>query len=233
MYIKFCRTYENGDGNTKWPDQSKKLQGTDLCRRIQVYRGLSMILSILALILLAAVIILSVKLQTRAVCLEKETVIQDLKALPPQTCSAAKCRAMYPEKQTKVRACTACDPDWLQFEGSCFYLSREYRTWSDSREECRQKAGDLAVADNEGVQEFLTTKGNLMYWIGLSWDRTKGWVWVNNATVGKSYWSHSVQLGDCGFLTGRDDYRSSWSQSPCTYNAAYICQKEAKEVALV
>ncbi|XP_036394177.1 C-type lectin domain family 4 member E [Megalops cyprinoides] len=232
MYIKFCRTYDNGDDNTKWPDQSKKLQGTDLCRRVQVYRGLSVILSILALILAAAVIFLSVKLQTRAVCLEKETATQDVKVLPPQTCSAEKCRAMYPQEQTQVRACFACDPGWQQFEDSCFYLSREHRTWIGSREVCRQRAGDLAVIDNGRVQEFLTKKGNLMYWIGLSWDGTRGWVWVNNATVGESYWSNSREVGDCGFLTGREDHRSSWSQSPCTYNAAYICQKDAKQVAV-
>ncbi|KAJ8392872.1 hypothetical protein AAFF_G00070760 [Aldrovandia affinis] len=220
MYIKFCRI---GEADTKLPDESRKLQ--DLQRRAHVYRGVSVILSVLSLLLAAAVIILCVKLQTRAVCLEKD--IQGERVPIPRSCRPQECRQFCPREKTKVHPCSKCDSGWQQFEGSCFYLSRDHCTWAKCKEECRKKAGDLAIIDNKRLQEFLTKKGNLAYWIGLSRTESEEFVWVNNATVGENYWASSQREGNCGYLIGGDPPDRSWSSSPCSHQTAYICQKDA------
>ncbi|KAG9344924.1 hypothetical protein JZ751_009464 [Albula glossodonta] len=132
-----------------------------------------------------------------------------------------------PLQNVKVRTYMRCDPGWKQFERSCFYFARGWKTWAEGREECKKKGGDLAIIDNKNLQEFLTKNGNLAYWIGLTQADSGEYVWINNVAVGQSYWSQSKREGKCGFLIGKDPPNRSWSTAECSHNTAYICQKEA------
>ncbi|KAI1885818.1 hypothetical protein AGOR_G00207700 [Albula goreensis] len=197
----------------------------DFQRRAEVYRGVAVILSILSLILAAAVIALCVKLQTQPVCLETYTQGE---LIPTQrSCSKQECSQICPRETFKVRTYMRCDPGWKQFGSSCFYFARGWKTWAEGREECKKKGGDLAIVDNKNLQEFLTKNGNLAYWIGLTQADSGEYVWINNVAVGQSYWSQSKREGKCGFLIGKDPPNHSWGTAECSHNTAYICQKEA------
>uniref|UniRef100_A0A8C4DII9 C-type lectin domain-containing protein n=1 Tax=Dicentrarchus labrax TaxID=13489 RepID=A0A8C4DII9_DICLA len=39
--------------------------------------------------------------------------------------------------------CPKCDCGWEQDGRQCYYFSTDYLTWNESRDECRQKGGDL------------------------------------------------------------------------------------------
>ncbi|XP_035262718.1 hepatic lectin [Anguilla anguilla] len=197
----------------------------DLQRRARLYLGLCVILSVLSLILLIAVCILGASRQT--VCHDEEVFPVDAATAPKldrTPCTIQECRQVCSGRRTPARSCRKCDAGWVEFEGSCFYFSRNLRTWNKSREECKNVAGDLAVIDNQRVQEFLVKKGNMAYWIGVIQAKTGQSVWVST-TPGESYWAQSQIEGNCGYLIGGDNPTASWHVSPCSRQTAYICQK--------
>uniref|UniRef100_A0A671Q1U8 C-type lectin domain-containing protein n=1 Tax=Sinocyclocheilus anshuiensis TaxID=1608454 RepID=A0A671Q1U8_9TELE len=79
------------------------------------------------------------------------------------------------------RLCIDCGKGWLRFENTCYFLSQNRFSWQQSREECQRMGGDLAVITNERM--YLSRKGSLHYWIGLSHLGTNEWTWINNTAL--------------------------------------------------
>ncbi|KAJ8289911.1 hypothetical protein GJAV_G00006670 [Gymnothorax javanicus] len=199
----------------------------DLQRRARRYLLLCMFLSVLSLLLLIGVCILLAARQSPSGC-HDERVMEGKKdndlQLSPPTCSLKECQHICPRKDHQARPCRKCDAGWLEYKGSCFYLSREMFSWDEGREKCKKMAGDLAIIDDQIQQEFLIMNGNLAYWIGMVKTKTGETVWVN-ATVGESYWTAGQKEGKCGFLVGRGSPPHRVHESPCSHQAAFICQK--------
>nr|AKC34143.1 CD209L protein [Plecoglossus altivelis] len=221
-----------------WPSTKDKTD-SQIHRKLRLYRALCLLLFFISLILLFVVIVLYVKVPKEAVvCPEGESegtggglVIADETRQTPPMCSLQKCKALHPQFGTSSSSCKPCAEGWLLFEDSCFFLSRERKSWEDSRKDCRDRAGDLAVITNDGVQNFLTKEGNLLYWIGLRL-KAEQWMWVNNAALIKGYWGGASE-GDCGLLHGNKATNKSWSSSPCFYSSAYICQGPRRRLPLL
>ncbi|XP_048881133.1 C-type lectin domain family 2 member D isoform X2 [Brienomyrus brachyistius] len=192
-------------------------------RGIRIYRTMSIILFVLTVILAAAVIALCASSQIRSTCLNEENQEKD----PSDVCSVQLCNELYPAlvPQKKDTGCHRCGQGWLQFENWCFLLSDVRETWSRSREQCRKWGADLAVIDNQQVQAFLTEKGSLVYWIGLSRSTGGEWTWINQTVLADSYWAPGADGENCGCLMGKQSPGSNWGSAPCMYYTAYICQK--------
>ncbi|XP_078143232.1 C-type lectin domain family 2 member E isoform X2 [Centroberyx gerrardi] len=237
MYIKFCRSY---DADAKPSDEAKKklspesklsvelegLEDKQTQGNVRVYRALCVLLGLICLVLLLVIIILGVKLQTGpAVCPEVETPIAEEKqrSVPPQTCSFEKCQTYIPKTQPQRGGCQRCADGWLAFDNSCFYLSRHRLNWEESKRNCTARGGYLAVITNQKVQNFLSNRGNVKYWIGLRHEGSQ-WTWVNNSPLGESYWAEGGSTGDCGILSGGDPPEKSWTRGPCHSYTYYICQ---------
>ncbi|XP_048881134.1 brevican core protein isoform X3 [Brienomyrus brachyistius] len=161
--------------------------------------------------------------QIRSTCLNEENQEKD----PSDVCSVQLCNELYPAlvPQKKDTGCHRCGQGWLQFENWCFLLSDVRETWSRSREQCRKWGADLAVIDNQQVQAFLTEKGSLVYWIGLSRSTGGEWTWINQTVLADSYWAPGADGENCGCLMGKQSPGSNWGSAPCMYYTAYICQK--------
>lgn len=241
MYFKFCRYYKadekapgkaetnlTGERNDLSVELKEKPDSQIL--NVRVYRIVCFILSIICLALLLGIIILYVKYPTVSlVCPEQEKYVpgQAVGKESPLVCSLQQCKAKYPQFKIKEPKCQVCDEGWQGFENVCYYLSQERLNWEDSQKYCQATGGDLAVITNDRVQDFLTQKGNLLYWIGLRYTAQQ-WTWVTSAVLGKSYWSRDVQGGECGLLVGQYPANHSWTASPCSYVSAYICQTKPK-----
>ncbi|CAL8247348.1 unnamed protein product [Lota lota] len=112
-----------------------------------------------------------------------------------------------------------CPDNWLFFANDCFYLSKERKTWSKSREFCKNNAGDLVVPTPE-IKDFLMKQASIEYWIGLQYDTS--WKWVNNTTPSSKPTGESKH-GHCAML-GKNPPRS-WESAKCVFNLHFICHK--------
>ncbi|XP_023850478.1 C-type lectin domain family 4 member A-like [Salvelinus sp. IW2-2015] len=45
---------------------------------------------------------------------------------------------------------------WRKFNSSLYYISNEYKTWEDSRQDCLKRGADLAVINSEEEQVFIS-----------------------------------------------------------------------------
>uniref|UniRef100_A0A8C4GI66 C-type lectin domain-containing protein n=1 Tax=Dicentrarchus labrax TaxID=13489 RepID=A0A8C4GI66_DICLA len=121
---------------------------------------------------------------------------------------------------------------------SCYYFSTNYLTWSESRDECRQKGGDLVQIDSREEQVKHTDK----FWIGLTDSEKEGtWLWVDRSPLNKrlTFWSgkepdnramYNPDGEDCvrmGKKAGAPDLKC-WFDQSCKYTYRSICEKPAE-----
>uniref|UniRef100_A0A8C2BRD1 C-type lectin domain-containing protein n=1 Tax=Cyprinus carpio TaxID=7962 RepID=A0A8C2BRD1_CYPCA len=65
-----------------------------------------------------------------------------------------------------------------------FFISTELKSWSDSRQYCRDRGADLVIINTEEKQRFITSLVTERVWIGLSDTENEGNMkWVNNSTL--------------------------------------------------
>uniref|UniRef100_A0A8C4H858 C-type lectin domain-containing protein n=1 Tax=Dicentrarchus labrax TaxID=13489 RepID=A0A8C4H858_DICLA len=137
-----------------------------------------------------------------------------------------------------------CEYGWEQHGRQCYYFSTNYFTWSNSRDECRQKGGDLVQIDSREEQLKLREKMNNIwdkFWIGLTDSEKEGtWLWVDGSPLNESLtfwfpdepdnWTGKDPDGeDCvrmGEKAGAPDLKC-WFDESCKYAHRSICEKPA------
>ncbi|KAM4735908.1 C-type lectin domain family 4 member E [Anableps anableps] len=226
MYIKFWSSY--AEDKKEKPDEAKlavELEGEKGKQdegNSGLYRLLCLILTIICLILLIVVFVLGVKLRTGSTVCPGNDRSEDQQS-PSPTCRLEDCQSRFPKIQFKKLACQQCARGWLTFGTSCFFLSTTRLTWFESQENCSSSGGSLAVVTSKNVQNFLTRKGNLKYWIGLRQEDST-WNWVNNKELKQSYWTDAVQNGDCAYLNSEGPVEKNWDRASCQASTYFICQ---------
>ncbi|KAF5893586.1 antigen like protein, partial [Clarias magur] len=71
------------------------------------------------------------------------------------------------------------------FHSGLYFVYNEKKNWTESRQDCMEKGGDLVIINNQEEQNFITEqlKGGHA-WIGLSDRDTEGeWKWVNGTLL--------------------------------------------------
>ncbi|XP_072567958.1 uncharacterized protein [Paramormyrops kingsleyae] len=124
-----------------------------------------------------------------------------------------------------------CPLGWSRFKCSCYYISTEEKTWSDSRQACMQLGADLAIISSREEQEFMNSIPG-EFWIGLSDTEREGtWKWVDGTTIPVDegyWWSNPKQPDsngneDCVEHSTRDP-DSGWNDRPCGGVWKWICE---------
>ncbi|KAG9330046.1 hypothetical protein JZ751_027454, partial [Albula glossodonta] len=62
--------------------------------------------------------------------------------------------------QLKRRLEYSCPHSWIKFSSSCYYISKEKKTWSESRQYCRQRGADLVIINNREEKFGLQNNGD-------------------------------------------------------------------------
>ncbi|AWO96446.1 putative C-type lectin domain family 4 member E-like isoform 2 [Scophthalmus maximus] len=193
----------------------------------RLYRAGCLILTIICLVLLLLVIVLSMKLQSGSeVCPEREETAAAADKQNPSvapTCDYEQCKSQFSNTEAHRCGCQQCADGWQMFGRTCFYLSTIRLNWDQSQRNCTARGGSLAVITSQGVQDFLTKKGNLKYWIGLRRDGDN-WSWVSNSPMQERYWAEDVSSGDCGFLSSESPTEKNWNRASCQFFTYFICQ---------
>ncbi|XP_025735467.1 natural killer cells antigen CD94-like isoform X1 [Callorhinus ursinus] len=122
------------------------------------------------------------------------------------------------------------DKDYISLEEkmsccgrSCYYFSKEEKTWERSKESCQDMRSSLIGIDNKEEQNFIQSKIKYNYWIGLYKVGAKHpWKWLDDTLL--SQMVHLQQnLPDikCGFLNSSNIFSAD-----CSKRFRYICEKE-------
>uniref|UniRef100_A0A667XPX9 Mannose receptor, C type 1b n=1 Tax=Myripristis murdjan TaxID=586833 RepID=A0A667XPX9_9TELE len=126
-----------------------------------------------------------------------------------------------------------CPSHWIPYNGHCFYLNRDKKTWSQALTECRKEGGELARADNVEDKSFLVSQIGYApatdeLWIGLNDKKTEGlFDWSDHSTVTFTSWEFgeptvSADQEDCVLMRGEN---GNWADRSCEEKHGFICMK--------
>ncbi|XP_038173780.1 natural killer cells antigen CD94-like [Arvicola amphibius] len=116
-----------------------------------------------------------------------------------------------------------CQGRWSCCGENCYYFSEEEKTWSESEASCRLLGSHLAKIDNREEQNFIQSRLNYNYWVGLhKTERQFQWVNQKDDKLSSDLYvlrTHSTSE-ECGYLKPM-----SLNSSVCSRYFRYICEK--------
>ncbi|XP_034368537.1 C-type lectin domain family 7 member A-like [Arvicanthis niloticus] len=68
---------------------------------------------------------------------------------------------------TTGKRCYRCQGRWSCCGEKCYYFSEEEKTWDESEASCKLRGSHLAKIDSREEQNFIQSRLNYSYWIGL------------------------------------------------------------------
>ncbi|XP_042186362.1 C-type lectin domain family 4 member F-like [Oncorhynchus tshawytscha] len=124
-----------------------------------------------------------------------------------------------------------CVKEWRTFNTSLYYISNDYKTWEDSRQDCLKRGADLAVINSEEEQVFISQL-NTKPWIGLTDKDSEGtWKWVDGTPLTTAFWSteepndRAVNGEDCVSLYYHTQPAlKNWNDLACNTAFMWICE---------
>ncbi|XP_042167767.1 C-type lectin domain family 4 member E-like isoform X1 [Oncorhynchus tshawytscha] len=138
------------------------------------------------------------------------------------------------EQEKKISELGPCPDGWRRHRCSCYYFSNNSKTWSESRQDCRERGADLLIINSREEQHFLNTLGGKMhFWIGLTDSEQEGiWKWVDGTTsTTTQFWRegepNNAQGGEnCAVFNNFRDTLGiiqSWNDQPCSLLIHWVC----------
>ncbi|XP_072526441.1 uncharacterized protein [Salminus brasiliensis] len=131
-------------------------------------------------------------------------------------------------------------PGWIYFSSSLYYTSTEKKSWSESRQYCKDRGADLVIVNSRKEQEFVEMiRRGQETWIGLTDSSQEGvWKWVDGSALTTRFWwsrepSDYEGQEDCG-TTGYEptdgrpvtDVINTWNDLSCSAHVFWICEKK-------
>ncbi|CAM5097531.1 unnamed protein product [Natator depressus] len=121
--------------------------------------------------------------------------------------------------------CKLCSRDWLLHGDKCYWLSKERKDWTGSRDDCSGKSSRMLVTQNREEKDFIqdVVQDANHIWIGLKVTPPGGkWTWVDGSPLDPVRFSGSADGNSCGWIKG-----SQVLSETCAVELKWICQKEA------
>uniref|UniRef100_A0AAQ5YLN6 C-type lectin domain-containing protein n=1 Tax=Amphiprion ocellaris TaxID=80972 RepID=A0AAQ5YLN6_AMPOC len=118
---------------------------------------------------------------------------------------------------------------WVHFNHSFYYISSVKKNWNESRNDCLQRGADLVIIDSEEKQSFTERLPDRI-WIGLKYNESTEWKWVDETLLTQRYWLHGEPNGvekdeHCVEIKRNNDDKG-WNDAPCTVTKTWICEKK-------
>uniref|UniRef100_A0A452UP14 Mannose receptor C type 2 n=1 Tax=Ursus maritimus TaxID=29073 RepID=A0A452UP14_URSMA len=125
-----------------------------------------------------------------------------------------------------------CEPSWQPFQGHCYRLQAEKRSWQESKKACLRGGGDLLSIHSMAELEFITKQIKQEVeelWIGLNDLKLQmNFEWSDGSLVSFTHWhpfepnNFRDSLEDCVTIWGPE---GRWNDSPCNQSLPSICKK--------
>ncbi|KAI4890718.1 hypothetical protein NFI96_027674, partial [Prochilodus magdalenae] len=120
------------------------------------------------------------------------------------------------------------------FSNSFYFISTEKKSWSASRQYCRERGADLVIINSREEQEFINNVfGATEAWIGLTdTDSENVWKWVDGSTLTTEFWwtgepndwNESEDCAVTGSKFAPSKNVTTWADYPCYHPVVGICQ---------
>ncbi|KAG7253334.1 hypothetical protein CRUP_030107 [Coryphaenoides rupestris] len=203
------------------------------------YRLATIFLTVLSLVLLVSLIAMASRQATKvpqtrlplAPAVSSTTVGAPLVKTPAVTTAGG-------PVVTTLGALGGCPERWLQFQGSCYFVSRQIADWKAAQLSCVRQGGHLAIIYTAEAQSFLwelLPRGHWnAYWFGLTDQQSEDdWKWVDGTTLIGGFWEVGEPNNhineDCGYIVKTTNLDRvavrSWIDAPCEMRLPFICQK--------
>ncbi|XP_067298657.1 CD209 antigen-like protein C [Pseudorasbora parva] len=111
-----------------------------------------------------------------------------------------------------------------------FFMSSELKSWSESRQYCRDRGADLIIINTEEKQRYISSFIKESVWIGLSDIESEGNMkWVDNSPLKQGFWESNEPNDaggneDCIELNPANLVLSNWNDIPCSAMRKWICE---------
>ncbi|XP_036418138.1 CD209 antigen-like protein A [Colossoma macropomum] len=216
------------------------------------YRLTAVCLGLLCVLLLVAITVLWIKfnnlttkrdqLQTSCTNLTAEkdqlqTRLLDVRNERDQlkTSYASVTRQLQNQKDCLQNFCNlvkAVQEGWTFFETSMYFISTENKSWSESKQDCRERGADLVIINSREEQNFTEKlRRGQKAWIGLTDSETeRAWKWVDGSALTTGFWGSgepNSRAGDedCVITGDKSDPVNNWADYPCINRFVWICEK--------
>ncbi|XP_047460697.1 CD209 antigen-like protein E isoform X3 [Mugil cephalus] len=151
------------------------------------FRGATLVLSVLCLLLFAGIIALIIK--HISVTLEKDQLKNKVSVLKTNNS-----QLQDEVKKLKVIEGKLCPEEWKRLGCSCYFkFTGQRKSWFESRRDCQNKGADLVTINNKEEQEFVRRLSmNEESWIGLenTWTSQRYvWKWVDGSPLTEPFWA--------------------------------------------
>ncbi|XP_072525633.1 uncharacterized protein [Salminus brasiliensis] len=196
--------------------------GSRFCRLIAVFLGL------LCVLLLTAITLLWIKFNSLTaerdqlhtsytnLTVERDQLHSSNTNLTAERDQLLKSRTGFQWQLSELEK--ALQQGWMLSHVTLYCISTEKKSWSESREHCRERGGDLLIINSREEQDFIDKllKSQLT-WIGLTDSESEGvWKWVDGSALTTEFWrtgepNSNAGVEDC-VLTGY------------TYNSTKVCR---------
>ncbi|KAM9399135.1 uncharacterized protein ACWYII_031472 [Salvelinus alpinus] len=125
-----------------------------------------------------------------------------------------------------------CPQGWKKLGRSCYYVSTEFKSWEESRHDCRNRGADLVVIKSQEQQTLVNWLCGVYdyVWIGLTDSVTEGtWKWVDDTPMTTKYWNSGDPNGgraeNCVYFYSWSPDTGEWWDYYCYYKFRWICEK--------
>ncbi|XP_053335434.1 C-type lectin domain family 4 member M-like [Clarias gariepinus] len=131
-------------------------------------------------------------------------------------------RELFFERNSKVgRHCFVC------FSSNLYFMSNEEKTWTESRQACKDKKADLVIINSKEEQDFIRNMlTRRIAWIGLNDRDTEGvWKWVDDTPLSTKFWGRGEPNGATYENCVVNAPSFNWADYPCDREFMGICEK--------
>ncbi|XP_074873423.1 killer cell lectin-like receptor subfamily B member 1B allele B [Carettochelys insculpta] len=123
--------------------------------------------------------------------------------------------------------CKLCPTDWQPHRDKCYWFSRHYKTWNESRRDCAVRGSHLLVIwdleELESLQDL--TQIPVPFWVGLSRPSPeKAWTWLDGSRLDQTLLPVSGLAKRSNCVTVK---RNQLHSGTCTSAFKWICQQDA------
>uniref|UniRef100_A0A3B3C874 C-type lectin domain family 17, member A-like n=1 Tax=Oryzias melastigma TaxID=30732 RepID=A0A3B3C874_ORYME len=129
---------------------------------------------------------------------------------------------------------TGCPAEWIRFGSSCYFFSRDSKSWDEARNFCRAREADLVVINSKNEKTFVSAFRDTPVWIGLTDGAVEGtWKWVDGSSLTLPFWGEDQPDNGGGISSyGEEDcaeirygFPGSWNDVSCKNSMKWICEK--------
>uniref|UniRef100_A0A3B4EPF7 C-type lectin domain-containing protein n=1 Tax=Pygocentrus nattereri TaxID=42514 RepID=A0A3B4EPF7_PYGNA len=203
---------------------------------IRCYRLTAVCLGLLCVLLLAAIAVLWVKFTTERdqlqssytnLTIERDQLQTSYTNLTIERDQIEKDRDGL-QKKLAIPEAQTIKQGWRYFSSHIYYISADKKSWSESRQDCRQRGADLLII-NSREEQVINTRLPDAHWQaplpGI-------WKWVDDSALTTEFWwkgePNNHQNNDCaitGYRSAGSGSLSTWADYSCNIAAFWICEK--------